>query len=327
MLALRTILVARDFSPPSDRALGYAIDLARRTSSTLHLVYAQVALNTPFVPAYPDRSAELEDRIRERLLQDIDGTPLPDKYPQIDMIGHVARDAAAAPAILNYAAHQNIDLIVLGTRGRRGVRRALLGSCAEEVVRLADPPVLTVHPGDEPVRTAPPPPIHRILVPIDFSEHARDALRHAHAMARLYDAALDLLHVIEPHLHPAFYEEGLDASYEVMKERKAKHELRTFYETTLRPASGALSTSPDASTMNVHVTAGRPASEIIRFAGAHGSDLVVMSTHGLTGLKRFMMGSVAEKVVRHVALPILTVKAFGRPLVDPASPEPPDTNR
>jgi len=325
MLQLENILLARDFSPSSDRALCYAVDLARQTGSALHLFHAQVLQDAPFGSA-PDRSEQPEDRIRERLLQDVEGTPLLEKYPTIEVRDHVGRDVAAAPAILNYAAAHDIDLIVLGTRGRRGVQRMLLGSVAEEVVRRANRAVMTVHRGEEDRRTVTPPPlIERILVPIDFSDHAREALRHAHAVAALYNAGLDLLHVTEAHLHPAFYGEGLDAAYDLAKERKAKEELHALYEEVIRTARSEESRSEPA-TMEAHVAAGRPAAEIIRFAEERGSDLVVMSTHGLSGLKRFMMGSVAEKVVRYAPVPVFTVKAFGKPLVEPSVAETRETS-
>jgi nucleotide-binding universal stress UspA family protein len=223
--------------------------------------------------------------------------------------------------ILNYADEHDIDLIVMGTRGRRSVHRTLLGSVAEEVVRRAEQPVLAVQRGEEDVRAVtPPPPIERILVPVDFSDHAREALRHAYALAALYDAGLDLLHVTEPDLHPAFYGDGLDETYDLEKEQKAEEALHAFYEEVTPPA-GSEGKLLDRSTMEAHVAAGRPAAEILRFAEEQGSDLIVMSTHGLTGLQRFMMGSVAEKVVRHVSVPVFTVKAFGKSLVEPPAEE------
>lgn len=317
MLRIENILVARDFSPSSDRALSYAVDLARQTGSVLHLVHAHVFLDNP-LGASPDQSGEREDGIRERLLQDVDGTPLSEKYPGIELHGHAERNTAAAPVILNYAVEQDIDLIVMGTRGRRGVQRALLGSVAEEVVRHASQPVLTVHSNEEEdgQAVARLSRIERILVPVDFSDHAREALRHAHAVAALYDAELDLLHVTDPHLHPAFYGGGLDETYDLEKEQKAEEKLHAFFEAVTPPVNSE-GKPLRRSTMEAHVAAGRPAEEIIQHAEESGSDLVVMSTHGVTGLQRFMMGSVAEKVVRHVRIPVFTVKAFGKSLVEP----------
>lgn len=309
MLQLRNILIARDFSTVSDQALRYAVDLARRTGAALHLLYAQVLHEDPFGPAARDRSGSPEDRIRHRLRQDADGTLFSEKYPELEVREGVERDIAAAPAILNYAADRDVDLIVMGTHGRRGVRRLLLGSVAEEVVRRADQPVLTVRQRED--QTAAELAIERILVPIDFSEHARKALRYASEMAELYGAKIDLLHVIEEKLHPAFYVGGVQSIYDIEPniEEKVRERLDALHDEIAAGRPG----------VGVHVASGRAAREITQFAEEQGSDLVVMSTHGLTGAERFLLGSVAEKVVRHVPVPVFTVKAFGKSLVEPAA--------
>ena len=307
MLQLNNILLARDFSSVSDQALRYAVDLADRTGATLHLFYAEVLHEDPFGPVKTDAPGSLEDRIRKRLRQDTNGALLTETYPSLKLREGVERDVAAAPAILNYAADHDVDLIVMGTHGRRGVRRLLIGSVAEEVVRRADRPVLTVRKDDlEADQMA----VERILVPIDFSDYARDALRYACEVADLYDARIDLLHVIEENLHPAFYVGGVQSVYDVVPdiENKVLDRLRTFYEKVAGDE-----------TAEVHVASGRAAREITQFAEQRGSDLVVMSTHGQTGLEHFLLGSVAEKVVRHVPVPVFTVKAFGKSLLDTSS--------
>lgn len=308
MLQLNHILLARDFSSISDQALRYAADLAQRSEATLHLLYANVLHDDPFgdEPATPEVSPE--ERIRKRLRLDPEDTPLTERYPGLKVEVDVRRDIAAAPAILNYAADADVDLIAMGTHGRRGVRRLLLGSVAEEVVRRAERPVLTVR-RDEAEET---PTIERILVPIDFSDFSEEALRNACAWARLYDAQLDLLHVVEENLHPAFYVGGVQSIYDVQPDidEKARKRMREQLEAIDAEA---------ASRAQVHVETGRAARKITQFAERAGSDLVIMSTHGLTGLEHFLLGSVTEKVVRHVAAPVLTVKAFGKSIVAPRS--------
>lgn len=312
MIQLRHILLARDFSPFSDHALGYAVDLARRTGSTLHLFYAHVLHAAPFGPAAPASSRPSEEHVRKRLLEDADGTPLPEKYPKIEIHAGTGSDMAAAPVILSYADDHDIDLIVLGTRGRRGAARMLLGSVAEEVVRRAKQPVLTVHKPDDAAQADPPRPIiERILVPVDFWQHSRGALRHAHAIAQLYEARLDLLHITEERHQPTFYEEG-DATHKHISAQKAEEQLRTFY------GDSVLTELADG---DVHVTSGQAADQIIQFAKKRGSDLVVMSASQRSGVHRFLLGSVAEKVIRYIPAPVFTVKAFGKSLVPPLAEE------
>lgn len=304
MLTVNRILLARDFSDVSDQALRYAVDLARRFDATLHLLYAEVLHKDPFGADTAGAGDTLSAQIRERLAQDVDQMPLVKRYPELDTVIDVRRDVAAAPAIMEYAEDEGVDLIVMGTHGRRGVRRLLLGSVAEEVVRRADRPVLTVRKdGDNGL-----PAMERLLVPIDFSTYSRDALRHAIELARLYDARLDLLHVVEETLHPAFYVGGVQSIYDVQPDIDATSKRR------MREMLDDL-TGVDSVHAELHVETGRAARKIVRFAERTRSNLLVMSTHGLTGLEHFMMGSVAEKVVRHVAAPVLTVKAFGHSLL------------
>lgn len=145
--------------------------------------------------------------------------------------------------------------------------------------------------------------MERILVPVDFSEYSQEALRHAREWADLYGAEIDVLHVIEETLHPAFYVGGVRSIYDAEPniEKKVRERLEAFVETT---------EGPDVN-VQLHVGSGSAASAIAEFVEDQGIDLVCMSTHGRTGMERFFLGSVAEKVVRHVRCPVLTVKAFG----------------
>lgn len=303
MIQVDNILLARDFSSVSDQALWYALYLARKSGATLHLFYADVLHEDPFDS--PSSGGTAEERIRRRLLEDPNGDPI--EGDGLDVETAVERDVAAAPAILNYAAEHDVDIIVAGTHGRRGVQRILLGSVAEEVVRRADCPVLTVRKPDGQQANLDGA-VSSILVPIDFSKHSREALRYAKEIAAIYDAEIQLLHVVEENLHPAFYVGGVGSIYDVQPDidDKASTELQSFFGKTEGP------TVPSVST---HVATGRAAREITKFAENEDVDLLVMSTHGLTGLEHFFMGSVAEKVVRRSPIPVFTVKSFGKSLL------------
>lgn len=312
MLNLQNILLARDFSPISNQALRHALDLASRTGATLHLLYAEVLHENPFPSSKaPSPSADL-DEVREQLRQKGNGAPLATDPTDVEVREAVVRDVAAAPAILNYADDNDIDLIALGTHGRRGVKRLLLGSVAEEVVRHSDRAVLTVR-GHETEKDRGGPSIDQILVPVDFSQFSRQALRTARELAAVYDARIDALHVVEEKLHPAFYVGGVKSIRDVAPdiESKAQDRLDEFVEATL---------GPDVETAT-HVVLGKPAPAISSFVETHGIDLVSIATHGQSGLERFLLGSVTEKVVRHVGCPVLTLKAFGRSLVPEAAAE------
>ncbi len=313
MLTINDILVARDFSPVSDRAFRHALDLAAHTGATLHLLHAEVLHDLEERSEDRPTPADGLDAFRDRLKKN--GSVSPDALDAVQVTEVTRRDVSAAPAILNYAEEENIDLITLGTHGRKGPSRMLLGSVAEEVVRRAQQPVLTVRGEEEDGRTPTPGTIERLLVPVDFSDYSREALRYAHEWAILYDAAIDVLHVVEEDLHPAFYVGGVTSIYDAQPDldEKVTAKLTEFVDEVLG--------TPDRVTP--HVATGSAPSAIAEFVEDQAIDLVTLSTHGRTGMERFFLGSVAEKVVRHVSCPVLTVKAFGKSLVSEptATPE------
>jgi nucleotide-binding universal stress UspA family protein len=154
MIALKNILVATDFGEPADAALTYGRELARTYGATLHVVHVvdDVYLRfggDGFVAELSDLMRETERAAQARLemiLVDNDPDPLPVRKVTLT-------SAAPATAIVDYARENGIDLIVMGTHGRRAVAHLLVGSVAERVVRTAPCPVLTVrHPEREFVR-------------------------------------------------------------------------------------------------------------------------------------------------------------------------------
>lgn len=302
MFSIKNILVPRDFSECGEAAVGDALELAQRAGATVHLLFVEVLYADAYAPAVHAASNEvLIQRLRKGIKEETPGDP-------VQMKAVVRRDIAAAPAIVTYAEEEDVDLIVMGTHGRRGLRRLLLGSAAEEVVRTAPCPVIITHCKEKPPAGEAEAP--SLLVPIDFSKHSRIALRHAKALAELYHARLDLLHIIEEQLHPAFYNTGVFSVYDMVPniEERAREELETFYKETEGPDIAA----------RFHVCHGHAAHEIVTFARKQRPLLIVMATHGLRGMEHLLLGSVAEKVVRLSPTPVFTIKAFGKKLV----PEP-----
>lgn len=321
MLNIDSILLARDFSPISDQAFRYSLDLARRTGATLHVLHAHVLHEDPET-SRPDLLAADVDRIKRQLTQYGDGDDLEGGDAEVDVVKAVVRDVAAGPAILSYADRHDIDLIALGTHGRRGVRRFLLGSVAEEVVRRADRPVLTVRGNEtpEPELGPPLPTLDRILVPIDFSDPSRVALLHAQGLADVFDASVDVFHVVQQTMHPAFYVGGITDIRDIDPniEKKVKARIVAFIEETLRipkTADGSSESPLDSGQVVPHMIIGAVDIEVPEFIDEHGSDLVVMSTKGQTGLDRVLLGSVAEKIVRIATCPVLTVKSGAHSLL------------
>lgn len=156
--------------------------------------------------------------------------------------------------------------------------------------------------------------LHHILVPVDFSEHAAVALAHAVELARAHDATIDLLHVIEEPTFPSFYGAGQAVLYDEKPDLQARaHEAMDELMASF---------DPPRPTVAYHVAAGRAGAAILDFADQHRVDLIVISTHGRTGVQRLMLGSVAQKVVGHAPCSVFVVKSAvsslvpGRPPVD-----------
>ena len=152
MITLKNILVATDFSQPSDAALAYGRALARNFKATLHVLHVVNNVSSvvygaeAYAVSMPEFQREIEDSARKELddlLIDNDPVPLPARRVLIV-------SSAPAAAIVDYAGRERIDLIITGTHGRGAVAHLLMGSVAERVVRTAPCPVLTVrHPEHE----------------------------------------------------------------------------------------------------------------------------------------------------------------------------------
>jgi nucleotide-binding universal stress UspA family protein len=144
-----------------------------------------------------------------------------------------------------------------------------------------------------------------VLAPVDLSEQSDLVLKHAAALADAYAAPLDLLHVVEEAAYPSAY--GLDPMSPSLPnvQDRAREALETL--------AGRLDLRTDP--VNIHVLAGNAARDIVEFAEEQEADLIVMATHGRTGLERFLIGSVAEKVVRRAPCPVFTLKSFGKSLL------------
>jgi nucleotide-binding universal stress UspA family protein len=306
MLKIHDILCPTDLSTCAGHALPHAARFAETCGADLHLVHALVLHQAdPGNAAY--RLPNM-DQLYEALEQHAEAQ----MQSAMDEHGdrgfaikraHV-RSLSAASAILDYASENNIDLIVMGTHCRRGVRRLLLGSVAEEVVRLAPCPVLTVPEGAE---AGPAAQVERVLVPVDFSDYAKLALAYAADLTSLFRAEMHLLHVVDEVVYPDFYPPVLPSGGVVTDELR---------EQSLERLKDLLQdVPPSGKPANVHVRAGRAATAIADVAGELSADLIVLASHGLTGLSHILLGSVSENVVRRAPCPVFTVKAFGKRLV------------
>lgn len=288
----KRILVATDFSTTADRAEKTAHQLASLLGAELHLVHVRVILEDPLMAE--ERQMEIEsmmsstdEETRQAFARDRSDER------GITVRTHLIRSVSAAEAITETATDLGCDLIVMGTHGRRGIKHMLLGSVAENVIRSVDLPVFTVRPDTGFPIEGP----KNILVAHDFSDRSGAAVRVAGEWARAFDAAITLLHVVEPVVYPEFY--AINALSDDVMTRLQDRATEALDEAAMEILEGL--------TVKTRVLIGRAIDTIIAEAQSENYDLVVMGTRGLTGLETLVLGSVAEGVLRRCPVPLLTV--------------------
>lgn len=308
MNRLKKILFPTDFSSCAGQALVPAIDLAEQYQAELHVLHAIVLHGyDPHNLSYniKDLEEEIHQRIQSDAAERLANVAQNHCEDTVKIVTACERGISASNIIVEYASKNDIDLVVLGTHGRRGPAHLLFGSVAEEVVRTASCPVLTVRERKKP---KPVTETERILVPVDYSKFSKQALTYGKHLAASFDATLQLLHVIELNFHPAYYSVGKTSLFEIDSDlRDRSHDK--LMELAQEAAGPEVDVEP-------YVIEGRANSDIVKFATENDSDLIVIPTHGLTGLSRFLIGSVTQKVVRRAPCPVFVVKAFGKSLIE-----------
>ncbi|MFP4228722.1 MAG: universal stress protein [Salinivenus sp.] len=296
MLNIRRILFPTDLSDGAARAFPQAAAFADRHDADLHIVHVAGAKSEADAPL-PVSHDTLQDWLGES-----SGDSL--SLDGLSIVQNQVESDTPPERIVAYIEDENIDLVVMGTHGRRGVRRILLGSVTEEVVRTASCPVLTVRTGAEkPSRQS----IRRILVPVDFSEASESAVQHATEIAKTYGAELDLLHVVEDVVYPSAYGVELPsvpATDVVSRVKKALDNMA-------REQVGHEDVQVSAQIGHAPLT-------ILDYAETNDVDLIVLSTHGRAGLDRILLGSVAERVMRQAPTPVFLVRPNQKSLLPSA---------
>lgn len=198
-----------------------------------------------------------------------------------------ARVGPPAGTILDVAGEEGVSLIALATHGRTGLKRALFGSVAEQILRKSPVPVLAVRPFWSyellpPGRTETQP-FKGILVPTDLSAPSTGVLAPAIELAKLFGARLVFLNVLEKGM------KGGDESVAQARLKEFASQVKGVETATV-------------------VDKGEPSKVILDTARFHGCDLIAMTTHGRSGLSRLVVGSVTEQVLRDATLPLLVVR-------------------
>lgn len=305
--SIKNILVPIDFSRMSIQGIETAKRLGRRFGAAIHVAHV-------FQPAYPagfmgpamawgELPVSFEEETSKQLAQQLKtlagrcGLSPGDKT-------HLRKGAPVFDVICGLAAEIPADLLVVSTRASRGTKRFFLGSTAERLVQHCPCPVLVGRKSAaqlpmDPLPAGPALRIDKILVPADFSSCSLEGLRYAIQFAQKFAAKITVLHVLDlGYSRPT----DIHATYDLTRYARAalkgaQEEMRKFVR--LVKFGGVR--------FDTALMIGTPVEQVSDFALAKDVDLIITSTHGLTGFKHILIGSIAEHLVRQSRVPILVV--------------------
>jgi nucleotide-binding universal stress UspA family protein len=300
MSLFQNIVLSTDFSECARHAREYAHALAKESGGTLHVIHVidvpsltYSGLDSMYVETVSVES--LKESAEKQLKEIVDSeTDL-----QVNAQSHL-KEGRPWQVISEFAEEIKADLIVIGTHGQSGFERVLFGSTCDRVLRSAKTPVLTVKPaehefvsGDSQLT------LGKILCPVDFSDNSHSVLPLAAGLCRKLGASLTLCHVVDTRYdYPQFTAAIAVNNSEQLLVRSEKMLEDTAAEySDIEPI--------------VIATTGVPPTTVGNIAEREEIDLIVMATHGRSGLSRMFLGSVAEKILHVAKCPVLTVRPDG----------------
>ncbi|MBV9326235.1 MAG: universal stress protein [Chloroflexi bacterium] len=274
------ILVPLDGTPESNAALPAARTIAHATDASVYLLQV---LESPAGEASANDAANKLTRVAGEL--GANGV----------RVESAVRRGQAADEIIQQVREQAADLVIMRTRGRAGIERAVLGSVGERLLSRSDVPIVMLRPGGRRLDR-----IANVLVPVDGSPGGALAMSHAVGLAKATGAQIRLLEVVVPMVFQALTPNEGPMYYDPAWDDEALSAAQTYVAGMVTRlgeagvvASGEARTAPDIP------------GAIVQAADEHTADLIVMSTQALTGLQRALLGSVADAVVRASACPVL----------------------
>lgn len=297
---VRRILFPTDFSACAEGAYRHAAWLADRFGAELHVLHV---VEDELAPErdWPEAAGTGHVRISLADVCEDLGLPLPqsdeDAGPsdRVEVVEAEVVGRAVPEAVLDYVADEDVDLVVMGTHGRRGWRRGALGSAAEAVTRRAPCPVLTVRPLDAPGQGEWPP--SHVLLAVDAASLEGGAVppaaRWAARLAVAYHAHLEVVHVTSPSAFAPGDSAGVRS--------RARTALLALADDLRAETESALP-------VTVTVRDGAPADAVRALTEEDRPHLLVVGTSGRSGVGRVLLGSVAEVLVRTAPCPVLVAR-------------------
>jgi nucleotide-binding universal stress UspA family protein len=295
MIDFNRILCPIDFSGYSDHALKYAMKMASWYGSSLHVLHVMP-------PAAVSPLAEAGRQLTTRnLVAAVDRWRQPGVVVTTDLV----ESADPAARILEQAEALDVDLIVTGSHGRKGIQRLLLGSVVEPLLHRSLRPVLVLPAGLNLTHLETPVSFERIVCAVDFAAASLAALAYAFSIAEESDARLTLLNVVE--VPPELANPPQPPEYSVDAIRAAAEADRLAKLRALVPEHAR-----DYCTVRTAVLEGGVSRQVLRVAEQQRADLVVLGVHGRNALDLTVFGSNSKDVITRAHCPVLIVPAASR---------------
>lgn len=290
----KKVLCPIDFSPGSQRAMQLAARVAKADGAELVLAHAWYVPPIAYAGEYPLPADAMQ------LMREDAERGLADAAREATLLGGARVETKLLSGvpwaqIVETLQDPSFDLVVMGTHGRSALARVLLGSVTEKVVRHAPCSVLTTRADGELADFA------HVVCAVDFSDSSRHAAELAAQLAARAAGKLTLVHVIE--LPVTYRVDAIAADLAADVDKRSTHLLEAW-ASDLRTKAGV----PVATTIKL----GAPGASLLGVLDREPTaSLVVVGSHGRTGIKRALLGSVAEKIVRHASCPVLVARRRG----------------
>ncbi len=289
------VLFPTDFSETSEHALQHALEIAKKFDSRIAILHVRTLFSDD--PNQPEfqllDQGKYESYVEDQLAVMTEGVGSTHRVETF-----LTRNLSAASGILEFVEDHDIGMVVMGTHGRSGLSRFFLGSVAEKVVRHSTVPVMTVGHGRSDYRNHPA--YNRILAAFDFSEISKNAVREGYEFAQAYGAEFEVLYVVEQPIPPP-----LDEIWQASV-RSELPEVLSAARDSLERNLGREGLDHLKLEVRVGDADGKAEGEIVRYARDNQTDLIIMGTHGLSGIDHALLGSTTERVVRTAPCPVLT---------------------
>lgn len=295
-MRFKNIVCATDFSDFSNRTLPYGIAIAREFGAKLYVCHVIDLTALTMYGEFQIDPIGQQDRIRQEAEVQLKQMLAPYTIQWEPLIS-VGQPAAEIARIVE---EKEVDLVISATRGRSGIKRLIMGSVTQRLIRTLTCPLLAVHspeqgfidPGAGAIR------LKKILIGCDFSDDSALALSYGLSLAQEFEAEVHLVHVVEPPVYEEFMTPSEQAEKLVLTDA-VKARLESLVPEEARHWCSLQSA----------VLRGRPYEELVAFSMARDIDMIVLGVRGYGLVKSLLMGSTTDRVVRNAPCPVLAVSA------------------